>query len=316
MNGVKMKNNKNMQGHILALFTMVVWGTTIISSKVLLRELTPAEIIFMRFGVAFLLLNFLYLPRMKFAGFKKEVVFAAAGLFGVTLYFNLENHALTYIDSSNVSIILSTAPFFTAMISAFILKKEKLQARFFIGLFTAMLGIAMISLNSFSDIKFSPAGDGMCIGAALVWGSYSVITEKISSWKVNVIQMTRRIFFYGLIFMIPELIFGDFSFRSYACLAQPKYLLNILYLGLIASAACFVTWNSATKLLGASKAANYIYAVPAITLITSRITIGEKITAVKILGIILTTLGLIISVKHTNKQNMPLGAESDSAQNN
>ena len=43
-------------GHILALFVTVVWGTTLISSKILLRAFTPLEIMTFRFLIAWAVL--------------------------------------------------------------------------------------------------------------------------------------------------------------------------------------------------------------------------------------------------------------------
>ena len=57
--------------------------------------------------------------------------------------------------------------------------------------------------------------------------------------------------------------------------ADMTYLLNILYLGLGASALCFVTWNLAVKTLGAVKTSVYIYMVPIITVVTSALILNE-----------------------------------------
>ncbi len=42
-------NNKNTLGHISAILTVLIWGTTFISTKVLLTHFTPIEILFFRF---------------------------------------------------------------------------------------------------------------------------------------------------------------------------------------------------------------------------------------------------------------------------
>jgi len=62
-----------------------------------------------------------------------------------------------------------------------------------------------------------------------------------------------------------------------------------------ASAICFVTWNSAVKILGAIKTSVYIYMVPVITVITSVLVLNERITGFAMTGIILTLVGLFIS---------------------
>ena len=79
--------------------------------------------------------------------------------------------------------------------------------------------------------------------------------------------------------------------------SQTANILNILFLGLGASAICFVTWNLAVRLIGAVKTSVYIYLVPVITVVTSAIILSERLTWMSILGTILTLVGLFISEK-------------------
>ena len=73
------------------------------------------------------------------------------------------------------------------------------------------------------------------------------------------------------------------------------YLLNIIYLGLGASAMCFVTWNYAVKVLGAVRTSIYIYMVPVVTIVTSVLILDEPVTWLSAAGTALAILGLVIS---------------------
>ncbi len=157
----------------------------------------------------------------------------------------------------------------------------------------AIAGICLISFND-SIMELNPAGDLPAIIAAFTWTCYSVLTRKISRFGYPVIQTTRRIFFRGILFMIPTLFFFPFHFGPER-FSNPVYLLNILFPGLCASALCFVTWNFAVSTLGAVKTSIYIYMVPVITVITSLIILQKKITGLSALGVLLTLAGLIIS---------------------
>lgn len=286
--------NKKTAGHFAALLTIVIWGTTFISTKVLLTDFQPVEILFFRFVLGFLALTAACPRRLKGVTGKQELTFAAAGLCGICLYYLLENIALTYTMASNVGVIISVAPFFTAILSHLVMKgEEKLRANFFIGFLVAMAGICLISFNG-SALQLNPAGDLLALGAAFVWACYAVLTKKIGSFGYPTILETRRIFFYGILFMIPALFLFDFKL-DLTRFAAPVYLLNILYLGLGASALCFVTWNFAVKLLGAVKTSIYIYMVPVITVITSVLILHEKITPMAAAGTALTLAGLVIS---------------------
>jgi drug/metabolite transporter (DMT)-like permease len=289
-----MDRKKEITGHLFAVITILIWGTTFISTKILLKVISPIEILFIRFTIGFIVLSLVYPHRLKIKDIKHELHFAAAGLCGITLYYLLENIALTYTFASNVGVIISIAPFFTAIFAHLFLDSEKLKLQFFVGFVVALAGIFLISFNGYTTLKLNPLGDILAVSAAIVWASYSILTKKISGFHYNTIQTTRRIFFYGLIFMIPALIILRFNPNIYL-LIKPINLFNILFLGLGASALCFVTWNSAVKILGAVKTSVYIYIVPVITAVTSIIILQEKITGIAIFGIVLTLSGLFIS---------------------
>lgn len=88
--------NKNKTGHLAALLTIIIWGTTFISTKVLLVDFQPVEILFFRFLMGLLALLIIYPHRLKGTTRKQEMTFIAAGLCGICLYYLLENIALTY----------------------------------------------------------------------------------------------------------------------------------------------------------------------------------------------------------------------------
>ncbi len=281
-------------GHGAALLTILIWGTTFISTKVLLTSFQPVEILFLRFVLGFLALCLIYPPRLRLGERRQELWFAAAGLCGVTLYYLLENIALTYTLASNVGVLVSVSPVFTALFSHFLLRREKLRPAFFAGLAVALAGVVLLSYNGSAVLKLDPRGDVLALLAAAIWSAYSLITRHISSFGYPVVQTTRRIFAYGLVFMLPALLV--FGFRpSLAAVLEPVNLLNLVYLGLGACALCFVTWNFAVGKLGAVKTSTYIYLVPVVTLATSALVLGEPVTPLSAVGAALTVAGLALS---------------------
>ena len=281
-------------GHGAALLTILIWGTTFISTKVLLTSFQPVEILFLRFVLGFLALCLIYPRRLQLGERRQELWFAAAGLCGVTLYYLLENIALTYTLASNVGVLVSVSPVFTALFSHFLLRREKLRPAFFAGLAVALAGVVLLSYNGSAVLKLDPRGDVLALLAAAIWSAYSLITRHISSFGYSVVQTTRRIFAYGLVFMLPALLI--FGFRpSLAAVLEPVNLLNLVYLGLGACALCFVTWNFAVGKLGAVKTSTYIYLVPVVTLATSALVLGEPVTPLSAVGAALTVAGLALS---------------------
>lgn len=285
---------KTRSGHLAALLTIVIWGTTFISTKILLADFRPAEILFFRFLMGYFVLLAAYPHHLRGFRLRQEMAFAAAGFCGVCLYYLLENAALTLTMASNVGVIISAAPFLTAILARLVMRsEERLQVYFFIGFAAAMAGIVLISFNG-SQLELNPVGDILALAAAFVWACYSLLAKKLGNLGLPVLLTTRRTFFYGILFMIPILLLFDFRL-DISRFADTVSLLNMLYLGIGASALCFVTWNYAVKALGAVRTSLYIYMVPVITVITSLLILKEPVTALSVAGTVLTVAGLFIS---------------------
>ena len=272
------------RGHLLALFTIMVWGTTFLSTSVLLRDFTPLEILIIRMALGIVALTVARPRRLRLKSRRHEWLFAGAGLTGVSMYFLLENYALTFTYSANCSVIISTAPF---------LGGAPMGRNFYAGFAVAIAGIALLSFSG-QALNLNPLGDLLCLLAAMCWGAYSVFLKKIETYGYDTLLVTRRIFLYGLVFLLPALPFTPVRF-DVGALLKPINLLNLLYLGLCASALCFVTWNVAVSRLGAVRTSVYIYLSPVVTIVASWLLLGDPVLPMALLGAALTLVGLVLS---------------------
>ena len=156
--------------HLAALFTVSVWGATFVSTKALIAAgLTPAEIFLMRFALGSLCTLPLAPRRLRAENRRDEAAFAAAGVCGGSLYFLLENIALTCTLASNVGVLVSVSPMLTALLSHFLLRRERLRPLFFAGLAVALAGVAMVSYNGAAVLELNPGGDLLALLAAAAW---------------------------------------------------------------------------------------------------------------------------------------------------
>ena len=233
--------SRNAAGHLAALLTILIWGTTFISTKVLLRSFSPVEILFIRFTIGYLSLLAFFPKFLPFRNLRHELYCAGAGLSGVTLYFLVENIALTHTLASNVGIMVSAAPLFTALLAWLWLKRKRPGGRFFLGFGAAIAGIALIVFNGNTVLRLNPLGDLLAILAALIAG-----------FNLNMVLCTRRIFFYGWLFMIPALFLFGFQPETARCFEWLN-LFNLLFLGFGATALCFAVWTGPSKYSAPSK---------------------------------------------------------------
>ncbi len=290
-------------GHLSALAAILIWGSTYISTKTLLQEFKPIEILLIRFIIGYVTLFLLHPRKVKTKSWKEELLFALAGLCGVTLYFLLESIALTYTLASNVGVIVSMAPFFTAVLSHFLLKGERFRPQFFVGFIVALTGIFLIGYNANEVLRLNPIGDVLALLAAVAFALYSVLMRKISGLGYHNIGCTRRVFFYGLLFMVPAALQMDFQL-DLGRFTDPVILFHLMFLGLLASALCFVMWNWTVGVLGAVKTTLYIYIVPVVTIFAAATVLHERITPLALLGAFLALLGMFLAERRPAKQSV------------
>jgi len=305
-----MEKQNTLPGYILAAVAIFLWGITFVCTKALLQDFSAFEILFFRFIVAYLGLWIIRPKPLVLKDKKENLWFALAGLSGIAVYQQAENIAINFTTASNVSIIVSICPFFTAIIAQIFLKEKHLNLWFILGFIIALCGVTLVSFNGHAEFHLSPKGDLLALLAAVSWGFYSLFVSKANSLGYDDILCTRRFFFYALIFMIPFFIFGataagpESSFYvnlsasvNKARFAKPMNWVNLLFLGLSASAFCFVAWNYACNKLGTVKATIGIYLIPVVTIIFAFVFLGETITLMGLFGAALTIGGLFLSSK-------------------
>jgi drug/metabolite transporter (DMT)-like permease len=283
--------------HLIAILVVLIWGTTFVSSKVLLNSgLLPADIFFVRFVIAYICMLSISHKRL-FANTKAdELTLVGLGMMGGSIYFLVENMALLHSTSSNVSILVSTTPLVTAMLLAIFYKSERLSMRQVIGSILAFVGVVLVVLNGQFVLHLNPLGDALALGASLTWGFYSLFMRRIMG-RYSADFITRKVFFYGLMTIMPY--FAIVHPLDIDILASGNMTIwgNLLFLGFIASTGGYLLWNWVMRQLGAVKSTNYIYLQPLVTTIAGAFILGERITLLAIAGAVILITGMILAVR-------------------
>ena len=302
-----------LRGLVMAALTILVWSLTFVNTKALLESFSAMEINFVRFLVAYLVLWILHPKCEKRLPWREEARLALMGLSGVAAYQIFENCAIHYTNASNVAILVSLAPISTALFVHFFAKRKTLSARFFAGCVIAVVGVALVSLNGIQALHFNPAGDLLALGAVLCWSCYSLMVEEQADCGRSQLFVVRRMFFWALVIMLPFLLFGltgtarvimDASMAvrlspavNAARFSNAMNCLNLAFLGVLASAICFVLWNKACEALGTTRCTVGLYLMPAVTALCAALFLDEHLTLISAAGAILILLGVFLSGK-------------------
>ena len=277
-----MFKQKNILYHAIAILTVVIWGTTFVSTKILINTgLSPVEILLYRFVLAYFCILTVAHKKLWANCLKDELLMLLSGICGGSLYFIAENTALGITLASNVSLLICTAPIITALLSC-LFNKEVLQKHLLYGSFVALTGVGLVVFNGSVLLQVNPLGDFLTLVAAISWAFYCILLKRLSA-RYSVLFITRKVFFYGILSLLPYLIFVSPSVHI-ELLQYPVVYLNLLFLGCIASMLCYLMWNTAVRALGASRTTNYIYIIPLVTFLTSAFFLSEPLSILSLVG--------------------------------
>ena len=285
--------------HVVAFVVVVIWGSTFVFTKLLLLDgLSAAQVFTLRFVIAYMLLTVFSLFKsrhMKWVAhsWKDELLLAAMGVTGGSLYFLTENEALNYTTTTNVSLIVCCCPLVAALLIGLFYKTQRMNALQSLGTLLAALGVAVVVLNGHFVLHLSPVGDLLALTANVCWALYSLFMVGAMK-RYDSLFITRKVFFYGLLTILPYFAVTP-GWPPLQQLFQPRTLGSLLYLGVVASMVCFLVWTWVMKQLGAVVATNYVYVNPLATIIFARLVLGEQVTLFFALGALLILGGMYLA---------------------
>ncbi len=282
---------RNHLTHVLAVIIVSIWGTTFVSTKVLMNAgLQPSDIFFVRFLLAYICIIPFSYKHLWARNVKDEFLLLLTGVMGGSLYFLTENIALKYSYCSNVSLLVCSTPMLTTLILGMFYRDERINLRQFICSLAALSGMALVVLNGHFVLKLSPKGDLLALAAALTWALYSLLM-RVFNGRYSMLFITRKIFFYGLLTIIPVFCVWPLN-TDWALYARPVVWGNLLFLGVVASFLCYFGWNYVMYKLGVVRSTNYIYLNPVVTLLTSYLCLDERITPLALAGAVMILGGI------------------------
>jgi|YelNatPaOPRAMG01_1025707.scaffolds.fasta_scaffold03011_10 drug/metabolite transporter (DMT)-like permease len=284
-----------MRDKVYAVFTVSLacffWSISFSVSKILLKQVSPFELAFIRFLLAGIFSSLLFFPKIKRIPFKWEYhrPLFLAGLLGVTLYFVFENSGLKFTSASEAALLVGAFPIFGLVMEIFKEKKDPPLNRI-IGIILSFIGVILILGNTGINLKIQNLiGDFLVLLSGVSWVIYNWEIKKVNH-KYPYEVITTFQLFYGTILFIPFLLFTG--------LRIPKGIENILgifYLAFFCSSFGYLLYNYGLKKLSVSQVVNLLNLVPLFGALWGIIFLKETLGIFQILGGFLIIMGVSLT---------------------
>lgn len=279
-----------------ALFAVTAWGASFIATKIALRDVSPATVVWLRFAMGVLILGATVAARKQFSIPDRAEwgYFALLGFLGIALHQWLQSNGLKTSQASTSAWIVATTPVFMALLSWLVLK-EGLDWLKSLGILLAALGVLLVvsagDLAGLSIGRFGAPGDFLILISSLNWAVFSILSRR-GLYKHPAAWMMLWVMLPG--WLITSVLFfqGDGP-RELQQLTTAGWL-GVAFLGIFCSGLAYIAWYDALQALSAARLGAFLYIEPLIAMLVAASLLGEAITAFSLLGGAIILLGIYL----------------------
>lgn len=278
--------NSKLFPYLEALFAVAVWGGSFIATKVVLRDISPVTIVWMRFAMGIIILGIAVAARKQFALLDKKewLYFALLGFLGITFHQWLQSTALQTSEASTTAWIVATTPVFMAILGWVVLK-EKLGWVKIVGILLAFVGVLVIvydgDLSAISLRSFGKPGDILILISAINWTVFSVLSRRGLKQHPAAFMM-----FYVMLlgWLFTSILFFTTQNVSDVQNLTANGWLGMAFLGIFCSGLAYIAWYDALQALGTAQTGVFLYIEPLVTVVVAFFVLSEAITLASLLG--------------------------------
>lgn len=217
-------------------------------------------------------------------------------LLGITLFNTLIYEAAHSTSALNLSLIAITAPFYVVILNRIIFK-EVLSPKQIIGFAVLMTGLLLLlskgNLSTLYQLKFNN-GDMLMAGAAIIFGTYTVLVRKKDN-SIGNLSFVAVTFILGVTLLLP-LFIGEQLLYSPEIAFSKFNVLQLLYIGIGPSVISFYLWNRAIVNIGSTKAATIYNTLPIYSACFAALILGEGILPIQILSSVVIIGGVLLVI--------------------
>jgi drug/metabolite transporter (DMT)-like permease len=268
------------------LFSVIVWGASFIATKVALKEISPATVVWLRFGIGVLILGLAARWRGQLALPKRKDIpyFALLGAIGIAFHQWLQSTALVTAQASTTAWIVATTPIFMALLGWLVLREKLTRLQVF-GIALAAAGVLLVvskgDLASLEVGQFGTPGDFLILISALNWAVFSTLSRRgLKEHPAG--QMMLYVMGFGWLFS-SVLFFTGPGLSEISQLTLDGWL-GIAFLGIACSGLAYIFWYDGLQAIPASQVGAFLYLEPLVAVVVASAILQEPILLASLIG--------------------------------
>ncbi len=269
-----------------ALGAVVFWGGSFAATKIVLREVSPVTVVWIRFAMGLPIMGLTLLRRGLWAWPRAREwgLFALLGFLGIAFHQWLQSTGLVTSRATTTGWIIASMPVCIALLGWLVLG-EKLRRYQMAGIAVALLGvITVVSQGDFRRLalgRLSAPGDALILLSAPNWAVFSVISRRYLQ-RYPAVYMLFYVMALGWAMTSVHFLLGP-GFSEIPRLS-PRGWLSLLFLGPICSGWAYTLWYGALQVLPASRVGVMLYLEPLVAAALAAALLGEEQTLPLLLG--------------------------------
>ena len=276
------------RGLVLFAAMSIIWGIPYLMLRVAVRELAPVTLVFLRSGLASLLL----LPFVLTRGDLKPLVrhWRALLLYTaieVTLPWFLLATAETKLSSSLTGLLLAAVPLVGAVVVAVTGDRERQGRRRWLGLLVGITGVAAIVGLDVGQVQVVPLLEIACVAVCYAIGPIIVARALWDAPALGVVVASL---------VLTAVVYAPLAaFRWPSSMPSAHVVESVVGLAVVCTALAFVLFFALIAEVGPVRATVITYVNPAVAAVVGVAFLDESITAGMLVGFALVIVGSIIA---------------------
>lgn len=281
-----MTDKKQIYGILAALIANTIFGFSFIFSKTALSVAHPMIILSVRFTLAFIFLNILWLLgcfKLEFKGKKKSKLILMA-FAQPLLYFIFELYGLSFVSSALSGVIIALVPVVVIILAKLFLK-ESATALQTLCTVISIIAVSVISIISNDGNKNHFLGILLLIGAVVCAAVFNVLSRSESK-NFSPFERTYIMFLIGVIgfnlitvFLLKE----QYIPQLITAFSDLKFIISIVYLALLSSVAAFMLYNYSTTVISVVQSSSFSNIITVVTVLAGVIILKENFSVLEYL---------------------------------